>query len=167
MSESADAFIDLMQELHLAYPDGTYSWRGKIPEVVALWERSFADIPPGVVMAAGRRWIETEPKLPHISELRALIAEAVAPVPTEADAFAAGMRWIRDQTEKPGDAFGVDIMKSMGSRRALGQMNEMDVRKSFGFAYRNAALKERTTRTANVDTMLGETTGRVALGGGK
>ena len=167
MSESTDAFIDLMQELHLAYPDGTYSWRGKIPEVVALWERSFADIPPGVVMAAGRRWIETEPKLPHISELRALIADAVSPVPSQSDALAAGLRWVRGQTEREGDAFGVEVMQSLGGRKALGQMSETDLARDFGFAYRQQAQQERTTRTANVDTMLGETTGRVALGGGE
>lgn len=167
MSESTDTFIDLMQELHLAYPDGTYSWRGKIPEVVALWERSFADIPPGVVMAAGRRWIETEPKLPHISELRALIADAVSPVPTQAQAFKSGLRWIRGQGCTEDDAFGVEVMRSIGSAKALGQMSETDLAREFGFAYRQQAQQERTTRTANVDTMLGETTGRVALGGGK
>ena len=162
---SAD-IADLIDELHLAYPDATYSWRGKLEGVVSLWERSFGDIPPEVVMLAGRRWIETEPKLPHISELRALIANAVAPVPTQSEAFKAGLRWIRKQDAREGDEFGVEIMRAMGSRGALGQMSETDLARDFGFAYRTAAAQERTQRTASVDTMLGETT-RVALGGGK
>lgn len=160
------AFADLIEELHLAYPDATYSWRGKLEGVVSLWERSFADIPPEVVMAAGRRWIATEPKLPHISELRALIANTVAPVPSEADAFAAGLRWIRGQDAKAGDEFGIKVMRSIGGRRTLGMLDLKEVRKDFGFAYRTAAAEERTNRTASVDTMLGETT-RVALGGGE
>lgn len=158
--------IDLIEELQMAYPDGTYSWRGKIPEVVALWERSFGDLPPEVVMAAGRRWIETEPKPPHISELRALIANAVSPVPTQSEAFKAGLRWVRKQDARDGDEFGVEVMRAMGSRGALGQMSETDLSRDFGFAYRTAAAQERTQRTASVDTMLGETT-RAALGGGK
>lgn len=157
---------DLIDELHMAYPDATYSWRGKLEGVVSLWERSFADIPPEVVMMAGRRWIATEPKLPHISELRALIADAVAPVPSQADAYASGLRWIRERSLRDEDAFGVEVMRSLGDRKVLGQMSEADLRKEFGFAYRTAAAEERTQRTANVDTMLGETT-RVMVGGGK
>ncbi len=160
------AFIDLIEELHLAYPDATYSWRGNIPGVVSLWERSFADLPPEVVMAAGRQWIATEPKLPHISELRALSANAVAPVPAQAEAYASGLRWIRDRPLRDEDTFGVEVMQSLGNRKVLGQMDEKDLSRDFGFAYRAAAQDERKVRTASVDTMLGETT-RAALGGGK
>jgi len=161
-----DTIADLIDELHMAYPDATYSWRGKLEGVVSLWERSFADIPPEVVMLAGRRWIASEPKLPHISELRALIAEAVAPVPSQSEAYASGLRWIRDRSLRDDDAFGVEVMQSIGSRTALGAMKEEDLRKEFGYAYRTAAAQERTQRTASVDTMIGETT-RAVLGGGK
>jgi hypothetical protein len=135
--------------------------------VVALWERSLGDLPPESVTAAGRRWIETEPKLPHISELRALIANAVSPMPTQSEAFRAGLRWVRGQNQRDGDEFGVEVMRSLGGRKALGQMSEADLSREFGFAYRTQGAQERTARTASVDTMLGGPTGRVALGGGE
>lgn len=165
-SVPTDPYIDLIETLHLAYPDATYSWRGNLERVVCLWRGSMGDLPAEMVLAAGRRWIATEPKLPHISELRALIANAVSPVPSQSEAYAAGLRWVRGQTEREGDAFGVEVMRSLGGRRALGQMAEVELAKEFGFAYRTAAQQERTTRTANVDTMLGEATS-VALGGGE
>ncbi len=152
----AAAFADLIEELHMAYPDATYSWRGKLEGVVSLWERAFSDIPPEVVMVAARRWIATEPKLPHISELRALIANAVAPVPSQAEAYASGLRWIRERSLRDEDAFGVEVMKSLGDRKVLGQMKEEDLRREFGFAYRTMAAEERTQRTASVDMMLAE-----------
>lgn len=162
----SDTFINLIRDLHLAYPDATYGWRGSVEHVVALWERSLGDLPPEAVTAAGRRWIATEPKLPHISELRALIANAVSPVPTQSEAFAAGLRWVRGQTPREGDDFGVEVMKSLGSRGALGQTKLEDLQRDFGFAYRTQAQQERTSRTASVDTMLAEKTA-AALGGGK
>jgi len=163
---STDPFVALIADLHLAYPEATYGWRGNIERVVALWRRSLGDLPPEMVAAAGRRWIETEPKLPHISELRALIANAVSPVPSQSAALAAGMRWIRGQSQREGDEFGVEVMQSLGSRRTLGQMTETDLAREFGFAYRTMSQQERTSRTAAIDAVLGETTGPAALGGG-
>ena len=107
-----------------------------------------------------------EPKLPHISELRALIANAVAPMPTQSEAYKAGLRWVRGQSPREGDEFGVEVMRSLGDRKVLGGMQEVDLQKEFGFAYRQQAQDERKVRTASVDTMLGEAT-RVALGGGE
>ncbi len=161
---STDPFVTLIADLHLAYPEATYGWRGNIERVVALWRRSLGDLPPEMVAAAGRRWIETEPKLPHISELRALIANAVSPVPTQSAALASGLRWIRGQGLTEDDTFGVEVMKSLGNRRTLGQMSETDLAREFGFAYRTMAQQERTTRTASIDTMLGESTSPVAIG---
>lgn len=164
---SSDPFIALIADLHLAYPEATYGWRGNIERVVALWRRSLGDLPPEMVAAAGRRWIETEPKLPHISELRALIANAVSPVPTQSEALASGLRWIRGREVRDEDAFGVEVMQSLGNRKTLGQMSETDLAREFGFAYRTMAQQERTTRTGAIDAVLGETTGPVALTGGK
>lgn len=166
MTTFQDPFVALIADLHLAYPEATYGWRGNVPQVVELWRRSLGDLPPEMVAAAGRRWIETEPKLPHISELRALIANAVSPVPSQSEALASGLRWVRGRTIRDEDAFGVEVMQSLGNRKVLGQMSETDLAREFGFAYRTMAQQERTSRTAAIDAVLGETTGPAALGGG-
>ena len=147
-------FVDLIEMLHLTYPEGTYAWRGKLEAVVSIWANALGDLPGDMVAEAVRRWVLTEPKLPHISDIRGVIQQAVDPLPSEGEAWSEGLDWVRGW-EPASDPFGVYVMKCLGKRRELGQMDAMKLRETFAWEYRRRVEAERTERTASVGELTG------------
>ena len=153
---TAEQIRTIMAELEMAYPDATFVWRETVENrasAIRVWHGGLSDLPYEALLAAVRRWIATHPKLPHISDIRTVITEAVNPLPSEGEAWKDGLRWVRNglvsaEGEVP---FGVTVMKSISTnRRDLGQMELDDLKRDFGFAYRRLVEGERTERTATV-----------------
>jgi hypothetical protein len=144
---------DLIEELMLNYPDATYAWRGNMERVAEMWERSLGELPAEVVIAAVRRWVDSQPKLPHVSDIRAMIAEAVTPIPSEGEVWSrrfAYFRHGRGEAMQDEDAFAFAVFADVGSAVDCGQMPPDDLRESVKWAYKRRSERERTERTATV-----------------
>lgn len=160
---TSEQMLELIEELQFAYGDQTYAWRGNVARVVALWHRSLGELPFEAVAAAVRRWIDTEPKLPHVSDIRAMIANAVFPVPSEAQVWAARFRYFRGE-ERDGDEFAFRVFRALGTARELGQTEEKDLREAVGFEYRRMVTQERSERAAHIPELLSD---RAAVDGSR
>ena len=160
MNTDDERLLDLIESLHLAYPEATFGWRGSLANVVDLWRHQLGDLPIEAIEAAVTRWIATHPKLPHISDIRSLLAEAVNPLPSEGEVWGKRNRYFRgDVAKEPfansDDVFAYQVFASIGNPRDLGQMDEAELRRAVGFAYRRLAEGERTERTATVGELRG------------
>lgn len=161
---------ELMAELEAAYPDATFGWRENPKASLAVWHRGLSDLPADAVRAAVTRWITTQPKLPHISDLRETIVSIVAPVPSEADVWA--MRWgyWRGELEtsrgpdRADHLFALRIFKSIGAVLDTARMSEDTLRDRVKWAYKDAKGVELTDRKADLSE-LPRGTGHREVGG--
>lgn len=110
---------------------------------IDLWEQALADLPGELVALVVKEWVQTEPFPPTVADIRGAIADQIAPVATEAEAYRCGMRWVRDQNTDGCPEFAIAAMKGVATRSQCRVMQEVDLRKAFGFAYRDAAKSER------------------------
>lgn len=110
---------------------------------VDLWEQALADLPGELVALVVKEWVQTEPFPPTVADIRGAIADQIAPVATEAEAYRCGLRWVRDQSTDGCPEFAIAAMQSVAPRGQCRAMQETDLRKAFGFAYRDAAKSER------------------------
>lgn len=155
--QDRERVLGIITRLHLAYPEGTYSWRGALAAVVDLWAAHLGDLPLPLVEAAVARWIGTQPKLPHVSDIRTLIAQAVDPLPSEGDVYARRFGYFRHEPGAPAaddDVFAYRVLAEVGSPRDCGQMSPADLREAVTWAYKRLAERERAERTAHVGAAL-------------
>lgn len=74
--------------LSLAYPRFEQQIRGKLPEVVSLWEACIGDIPFDVAKRGCERLIASSEYPPTIAELRRACVDSVRTLPTATEAYA-------------------------------------------------------------------------------
>ena len=121
---------------------------------VQAWHMTLDDVSLGDAQRVLVTWFKTEKWAPDPSEIRTLLMEQVNPLPSEGDAWADGLTWVRGG-EPSVTMFGVEVMKSLGKRRELGQMEQTKLREMFGWAFRERVKGERSERTASVGELTG------------
>ena len=128
------------------------------PELtIKAWQMTLDDISLGDAQRVLVTWFKANKWAPDPSEIRALMAEAVNPLPSEGEVYALRNRYIRGGDLDP---FSERVYRSIGTPRDVGLMpveGKGNLREVLGFAYRRMAGEERTERTAHV--------GELAAGG--
>lgn len=119
------------------------------------WTMTLDDVPYEAVQPVLARWFKTEKWAPDPAELRALIADAVQPVPSEGDVWSrrfAYFRHARGAEARAEDRFAFEVFAAIGTD--CGQMPEDALRESVKWTYKRLVEAERQGRNLDIASEL-------------
>ena len=143
----------LLAVIAARYPNSKV-WDQEPELTIKAWQMTLDDVALGDAQRVLVSWFKSQKWAPDPSEIRGLLAEAVVPVESEGEAWKDGIAWVRNggllEPDQP-PPFGVRVMKTISAnRRDLRMMELDDLKRDFGYRYREMVKGERTERTAAV-----------------
>ena len=133
--------------------EGTGKFKAEQVRNVQAWYVVLEDLPVDAVAAAWRQWSMSEDWPPLPANLRTIVVEALAPLPTEGEVW--NWRWryfaLGTEPESPGgtsDQVAYDVYAAIGSPRDCGRMDEGDLRSALTWAYKGHVERTRRERIA-------------------
>lgn len=147
----------LLAVIAARYPNGKV-WDQDPQLTVQAWQMTLDDVTYEDAQRVLVSWFKAQKWAPDPSEIRALLVEMVAPIPSEGDAYRMALRWVRGQMgagapTTQDEHFAVACIRAVGEPKLCGQMEEKELRKAFGYEYRRMRDNEVAYRRGEIPSV--------------